>query len=190
VADALHLIAEPFLEFPFVDEAGMPNTLATALTPILRFAIRGHTPLGLFDAPQAGTGKGLLAEVIALITTGRPAAMMAAPHQEEEWRKHITALLSSGATVITIDNVENRLESASLAIALTAQEWTDRILGLSKIITVPVRVTWVATGNNIRLGGDLPRRCYWILLDSKMSRPWKQPFRNVKQQKLIWARIL
>ena len=174
VADALQLITEPFREFPFVDEAGLPNTLGTALTPILRFAIKGSTPLGLFDAPQAGTGKGLLAELIASITTGRPAAMMAAPHQEEEWRKRITALLSSGATVITIDNVENRLESASLAIALTAQEWTDRILGLSKVITCPVRVTWVATGNNIRLGGDLPRRCYWIRLDSKMSRPWKR----------------
>jgi len=174
VAEALHLIDEAFGEFPYVDEASKANALGTALTPMLRHTIKGTTPLALIDAPQAGTGKGLLAEVISLLGTGRAAAMMAAPLEDEEWRKHITAALVSGATVITIDNVEHHLKSASLAIALTAREWTDRILGLSKMITVPIRVTWMATGNNIRLGGDLCRRCYMIRLDAKTSRPWER----------------
>jgi hypothetical protein len=42
------------------------------------------------------------------------------------------------------------------------------------MVTVSQRATWIATGNNISLRGDLPRRCYWIRLDAKDSRPWKR----------------
>ncbi|MFN2513410.1 MAG: hypothetical protein ABR568_18555, partial [Pyrinomonadaceae bacterium] len=34
------------------------------------------------------------------------------------------------------------------------------------------KATWIVTGNNIRLSGDIPRRCYWIRLDAKNSRPY------------------
>jgi hypothetical protein len=57
---------------------------------------------------------------------------------------------------------------------VTASTWTDRILGQSKTITLPVRCTWIATGNNLQLGGDLPRRCYWIRLDAASSQPWQR----------------
>jgi hypothetical protein len=36
------------------------------------------------------------------------------------------------------------------------------------------QATWIATGNNIRLAGDLPRRCYWSRLDAERSRPWER----------------
>jgi len=172
IASALDLIEEMIGDFPFVGKPDKANLLATALTPVLRPAISGPTPLALFDAPQAGTGKGLLAEAITLVGTGRAAGMMAAPRDEDEWRKHLTAVLTSGASVVVIDNIEHRLESAPLAVALTAREWTGRILGLSKTVTVPVQVTWIASGNNVRLGGDIPRRCYRIRIDAKVSRPW------------------
>ena len=100
--------------------------------------------------------------------------MMTAPVDEESWRKAITATLTTGATVVTIDNVEQPLGSASLSAVITADTWTDRILGRSEMVVLPQRAVWVATGNNIRLKGDLPRRCYWIRLDAKMSRPWKR----------------
>jgi len=174
VAAALDLLDEVVGDFPFVDDASKANALAMLLTPIMRFAIDGKTPLALVDAPQAGTGKGLLAEVVGLVATGCASAMMSAPDDEDEWRKRITAALLGGRSLIVIDNVERQLQSASLASALTASEWTDRILGQSKMVRMPVRVTWIATGNNIRLGGDIPRRCYWIRLDAKTARPWKR----------------
>jgi hypothetical protein len=97
---------------------------------------------------------------------------MTAPNHDEEWRKKITSTLRKGATVITIDNIEGRLEAASLASVLTAVRWGDRILGATAEIELPQRATWLATGNNIRLGGDLQRRCYRIGLDSKNAKPW------------------
>jgi hypothetical protein len=169
---SLALIEEAIGQFPYDSDASRANALGALLTPILRPAISGPVPLALLDAPQQGTGKSLLASIIALTATGKPTAMMAAPDNDEEWRKRITATLYSGANVITIDNIEGRIASASLANALTAQVWKDRILGRSESIELPQQATWLATGNNIRLGGDMQRRCYWIRLDAHSATPW------------------
>jgi hypothetical protein len=155
-----------------VDDASWANTMALLLTPVVRPVIRGHVPLALIDAPRAGTGKGLLNDAVALIATGRQSSIMTAPREEEEWRKKITSALVDGGTMITIDNVEYMINSSSLAAALTASIVQDRVLGSMRMVRVPQRATWVATGNNMRLGGDIPRRCYWIRLDSQTSRPW------------------
>ena len=169
---ALSLVDEVLGEFPFAAEASRANTIALLLTAVVRLAIEGRVPLGLIDAPQAGTGKSLLTTVIAVIATGGEAVVMSAPQDEEEWRKAITANLSAGTPIIIYDNLYSVLHSASLSRVLTASQWNDRILGSSRTITLPQLVTWIATGNNIRLGGDLPRRCYWIRLDAQMSRSW------------------
>ena len=174
VADARELVDEAIGEFPFVDEASRANALGLLLTPVVRPAIRGLVPMACIDAPQAGTGKDLLASVVSLIGTGREAGSMSAPRNEDEWRKRITATLCQGSTFIVIDNVDDELRSSSLASALTAHVWKDRILGQSAIVAVSQRATWVANGNNLRLGGDIPRRCFWIRLDAKTSRPWKR----------------
>ena len=171
---ALDLINEAIGEFPYGDKSSAANTLALMLTPLVRQAVNGPVPMALIDKPQAGTGGSLLAETIALIGTGRTAEMLGAPRDDEEWRKQITAKLAAGGTMVTVDNVEGALFAPSLARALTARTWTDRILGRSESITLSQRATWIATGNNIILRGDLPRRCYWIRLDAKQSRPWQR----------------
>lgn len=174
VRAALDLVNEAVGEFPYADKASAANTLALVITSLIRQAIDGPTPLGLIDAPQAGTGKTLLAEIIAIIGTGRAGEMLGASRDDEEWRKAITAKLIGGSTLIIVDNVEGRLYAPSLARALTSRTWTDRVLGRSETATVKQRATWAATGNNISLGGDLARRCYWTRLDAKQSRPWQR----------------
>jgi hypothetical protein len=172
IETAADLLADVLHDFPFEDDASRANAFAAMITPILRPAINGPLALALLDAPQQGTGKSLLASTIALIATGRPASMMAAPDSDEEWRKRITATLYSGANVINIDNIEGQLKAPSLASALTSEIWRDRMLGRSETLELPQRATWLATGNNIRLGGDLQRRSYWIRLDAKSATPW------------------
>jgi hypothetical protein len=172
--EAIRLLDEAVGEFPYEDSASAANVLALMLTPLVRQAVSGPVPLALIDKPQAGTGGSLLAETIAIIGSGRTAEMLGAPRDEEEWRKQITAKLAAGATMITVDNVEGALYAPSLARALTARTWTDRVLGRSETVTVSQRATWIATGNNIQLRGDLPRRCIWIRLDARESRPWQR----------------
>jgi hypothetical protein len=180
---AIRLLDEAVGEFPYEDGASAANTLALMLTPLVRQAVSGPVPLALIDKPQAGTGGSLLAETIAVIGSGRTAEMLGAPRDEEEWRKQITAKLAAGATMITVDNVEGALYAPSLARALTARTWTDRVLGRSETVTVSQRATWIATGNNIQLRGDLPRRCVWIRLDARESRPWQRE--NFKHPDLL-----
>jgi hypothetical protein len=187
VREALALLDEAIGDFPFANAASKANALGLILTPIVRPAIPGTVPLALIDAPQQGTGKSLLASVISTLGTGRPAAMMPAPDNDEEWRKRITSTLMGGATIITIDNLEGRLESPSLASVVTADTWRDRILGKSDVVEIAQRATWMATGNNIALGGDLQRRCYWIRLDAKAAEPWRG--RTFRHPRLIqWVK--
>ena len=188
VKAAIELALEPVCDFPFDSEASRANALATMFTPILRPMIDGPVPLALFDKPQQGTGASLLAEVISLIATGRAAAMMTAQKDDEGWRKAITSLLIKGQLVVTIDNVEYDLFTPSLAAILTATSYQDRILGRSEMVILPNRTTWVATGNNIRLRGDLPRRCIWVRMDAKTARPWQRDISRFKHPRLIeWA---
>jgi hypothetical protein len=169
---ALALIDEAIGEFPFSDGASYANAVALLLTPLIRQAINGHVPLALIDATRPGTGKTLLSELVAMIATGRAASLMAAPNDEDEWRKRIASTLADGATIIIIDNLQGRLRSASLNLTLTSHTVQERILGQSKNGTYAQRATWMVTGNNIQLGGDLPRRCYWIRLDALTDKPW------------------
>ncbi|HEX9413495.1 MAG TPA: hypothetical protein VF916_08320, partial [Ktedonobacterales bacterium] len=97
-----------------------------------------------------------------------------APYDDDEWRKRIAATLSGGATTIVIDNVRARLQSAALDLALTSHTVQERILGQSRNGVYAQRATWMATGNNIQLGGDMPRRCYWIRMDAHTDKPWRR----------------
>lgn len=185
VKAAIELALEPVCDFPFDCEASRANAIATVFTPILRPMIDGPVPLAIVDKPQAGTGASLLAEVISLISTGRAAAMMTAQKDDEGWRKVITSLLIKGQLVVIIDNVEYDLFTPSLAAILTATSYQDRVLGRSEMVILPNRTTWVATGNNIRLRGDLPRRCIWVRMDAKTARPWQRDVKGFKHPRLI-----
>jgi 5S rRNA maturation endonuclease (ribonuclease M5) len=172
VATALGTVEDVIAEFPFVGHADHANALALMLTPILRPAISGSTPLALLDAPQAGTGKSLLAEVVAVIATGRRAEMMSAVRDEDEWRKQITTVLLGGAPVVVIDNVDAPLGQPALSKAVTAGTWADRLLGRNAGVVLDVLCTWIATGNNLSVIGDFGRRCLWVRLDARQPRPW------------------
>jgi hypothetical protein len=188
VSRARRLLVDELLgDFPFVDDASRANAMALLMTPIVRPMIDGNVPLALLDKPGAGTGASLLAEVISVIATGRMGAMMSAPHEDDEWRKEITSMLLDGATFILIDNVVGRLRAASLARALTGATWKDRILGKNVSVELPQRAIWLATGNNLRIGGDLARRSYWIRLDAKVARPYLREASGFRHLLPQWA---
>lgn len=174
VKAAVELLQEIFIDFPFIDDASRANTIATLITPILRPMIRGPVPLALFDKPAAGTGSSLLAEVVSLIVTGRDAAMMTAPTRDEEWAKQIAAVLIAGRSVAVFDNVDVVLKIAALASILTTSTYEGRLLGQPGVITLAHRTVWMAAGINLQLGGDMPRRCYWVRMDAHAAQPWKR----------------
>jgi hypothetical protein len=183
---ALDMIDDAICDFPFVDQASRANLLGLMLTLVLRPAISSCVPLALIDAPDFGTGKTFLVDLASIIATGSRCSMTPWPPNEEEMRKQIAASLLAGRPIICIDNVEGIVSSMSLALALTADEYETRMLGFSHNIRVPNRAVWIATGNNIRPGGDLPRRCYRIRMDAGTPEPYRS--RTFRHPDLLgWA---
>lgn len=186
---AVSLIQEPFLDLPFDSEASKTNALALLLTPVCRPMIDGLVPLCLLDKPSPGTGASLLANVVAVIGTGRQAAMMAPPKSDEECEKRLASFLLSGQTILIIDNVEGYLYFESLAMLLTDPTFLTRLLGQNKMVHLPNRCTYIVTGNNIKLGGDMARRCYLSRMDAHEARPWMRDTNSFKYTHLIqWVR--
>jgi len=172
VIAAIKTVEEMLADFPFVDRASWANAFALLLTPIIRHSVPSNVPLALIDAPQAGTGKSLLAEIVSVVATGGVSGITTMPRDDEELRKVIYSMLSRGTQVIIFDNIVRQIRSGDLASVLTSRTWAGRPLGRTEFVPLPQRATWIATGNNVRVGGDLQRRCYWIRLDAKMARPW------------------
>jgi putative DNA primase/helicase len=168
------LLEDMFGDFPFVDEAARAHTIALALQPACRGLIDGPTPLYVIEKPSPGTGASLLVNQIGVLTTGRPPAALTEGSSEDEWRKRITSKLMRSPSLIVIDNLRERLDSAALSAALTADTFEDRVLGLSQMVTLPVRCTWVATGNNPAMSNEIARRSISIRLDAKVDRPWER----------------
>ena len=97
--NALKKLLEVVEDFPFAKDEHRAAWVASVLTPLSRFAYHGPAPLFLIDANVRGSGKSLLADVTALIASGRRMARMSAPHDDDEFRKRITALAIAGAAL-------------------------------------------------------------------------------------------
>jgi hypothetical protein len=160
-------------DFPFASDSDRANYFGALLTPLLRVVSPGPWPLVVLSAPMQGSGKSLLARVARVIHGGVFRSEF--PGDEDELRKAITAvLLTTTGPVIQFDNATKTLRSGNLTALLTSSEWSDRVLGGSTSATLPNDRLWLVTGNNVALGGDLPRRALWSVIDPKRSRPWER----------------
>lgn len=172
--DAVHaagVILDPFRDFPFRSPASRSAVLAACLTVVGRAAIDGPCPMFAVGAPSPGSGKDLLVNALTLGFAGRQAAAMTYTASDEEQRKRILAVALEGDPTVCLGNVEMALGSDALAHALTAVEWKDRHLGLSKMAQAPLRSIWFATGNNLRYSRTIGRRVVPIDLDAGVEHP-------------------
>ena len=175
VAAARGLICEDLLgDFPFVAPAEMAHAVAMLILGVVRSMIDGPTPLHLIEKPTPGTGATLMVDAIATILTGAGASVMTEGRDDEEWRKRVTAKLRQVPSILLIDNLRSKLDSAAVAAALTAPFWEDRILGVSEMARLPIRCIWIATGNNPEFSNEMARRLVRIRLDAHVERPWQR----------------
>jgi hypothetical protein len=199
VSAARDAIADLIFDFPFASETERTHAVGLLLLPFARELIDGPTPLHLIEKPSPGTGAGLLTDVLTTVFLGHSAATMTEGRDEDEWRKRITAKLVAHNDIAVIDNVRRRLESSALSAALTCGTWEDRVLGKTAMVRVPVKMTWIATGNNPALSNEMVRRAVRIRLDSKIDRPWlREGFRHPnlreyvakEREKLVFATLV
>jgi hypothetical protein len=171
VARSLDAILEVIEDFQFENDVDKAAFLAALLTPLARHAFTGPAPLFLFDANVRGAGKSLLAQIVGRIVLGREMPVSSYSHDSEEMRKKITAIALAGDPMVLLDNLEGKFGNGVLDRVLTATSWSDRVLGVSKIIDARLLTVWYATGNNVTLGADSVRRVIQIRLDVLDENP-------------------
>lgn len=183
------VLKELLVDFPFVADADRAHPLAAFLLPFARRLIDGPTPLHVLEAPAAGSGKGLIATAVQLVATGTSSEPRSLSPVEEECRKMLTAELTGGKSIILLDNVSEKrvLDSAPLASVLTSEVWRDRVLGETRMVSLPNRALWLMSGNNPRFSLEIARRCVRIRIDAKRDMPWRRA--GFKHDPLIgWVR--
>jgi hypothetical protein len=90
---------------------------------------------------------------------------------DDEFRKHILCALMDGVRLGWLDEVGALFGGARFNGLVTATVYKDRILGESRTWSGPHYTTWVATGNNVGLTTDTPRRCVYIRLEPQDEHP-------------------
>jgi putative DNA primase/helicase len=172
---ALELLTALLAEFPFLTGADRAVALAAILTALVRRSLPS-APIFCFDAPTASTGKTLLADIVAKISTGNLCPVSSQGDAPEELGKHLTASLICGDSILCIDNIGRPLGGDLLCQMLTQRTVRLRPLGTSTTLDVPTAVTMMGTGNNLVIDGDLVRRAIICRLDAQVERPELRAF--------------
>lgn len=178
--DALKALSELeslICEFPFADEASKSVALSALISPIVRGAM-SVVPMHVIKASTPGTGKSFLLDLVASIVLGQPCPVMAAGKTEEETEKRLGGALISGQQIISIDNANGDLGGDSLCQIVERALVQVRPLGKSEQITIESKSTVFATGNNIRLVGDMNRRAIVCTLNANTERPELRKFKK------------
>lgn len=198
VEEARAFLLDSFLlDFPWVSPADRANYVALLVTPILRRFLRALTPFGIITATMPGSGKTILTSGPGLLYGQR---VFSWTDSDEELRKTITSALGTAEGVMIFDNLAEGavINSPTLANLLTSPVWSDRLLGGNKISSAPNDRLWLATGNNLAIGGDMASRSVWVRIDPAVPRPeqrggfalgdlttWINKAEN--QQRLMWT---
>lgn len=187
---AFKFLSECFEDFPYVSAAHRAVPIAAILTLVARPAILGSIPAVLFDASTRGSGKTLQTDAIATIATGRGAPRMNYTSDDVELEKILAGYALRGSSFICLDNIPGMrpFGGGPMDRVITARDDVElRILGATKIVTLPWRALIMATGNNISFHGDTSRRVLMARLEPTEEKP-EQRTKFKHEDLLAWIR--
>lgn len=156
-------------DFPYTCEADRANAWAILFTIPCR-EMMGNIPAANIDSPDAGTGKGKLAESLLIPFTGGDWEKFTPTNSEEEERKRYSSALRNGKLAWIFDNYIE-LKGSQLAALLTTGKWSDRTLSKNEIVTSAVRQLIVITSINLIATKENVRRITKTRLDAKVEFP-------------------
>jgi putative DNA primase/helicase len=181
---ALEDLSQLFDSFPFVSEEDRSAIIASIITSLVR-RILPSAPMFAVTAPMPGTGKSILAETSAIISTGRRSSVLSLGHDDAELEKRLGGVLLAGDAAVMLDNIERPLGGDLLCQVTTQPSARIRPLGGSSVISVPTHSLLLATGNNLSIIGDLKRRVVLVRLDAKIERPEQRAFSRNHIQEVL-----
>jgi hypothetical protein len=178
--EALATLKDLFVEFPFKRKTPAID-LSVAISGLLTALLRGSlptAPIFLVRASTPGTGKSYLVDVIATVATGRLCPVITAARSADETEKRIGAVLLSGSSIVSLDNVTHDLEGELLCQVTERPVVRIRVLGRSEMPDCECHTTMFATGNNVGFAGDMVRRGLMCELEALEERPEFHAFRD------------
>ena len=177
VAEAMRYLTHEWLCDLASDYAGRCIVITCALT-ILERLLLGERPAFFVTAGQRGGGKTTIVNMISLAVLGLRAGAAAWSPSEEERRKALFSYLREGVPLLAWDNLPRgaAISCPSIEKSLTAETYSDRILGVSETGTAPAFTIQIFTGNNITPRGDLASRSLSLRLAVDRPDPENRPF--------------
>jgi hypothetical protein len=133
-------------------------------------------PLHAVRASTPASGKSFLVDLASACSTGRPCPVLAAGEKDEETEKRLVGVMLAAFPVISIDNCNDELGGDLLCQAIERPSVRVRALGNSDITEIESRATFFATGNGLRVRGDMTRRTIICTLDANVERPELRTF--------------
>jgi hypothetical protein len=177
--NAMGFLTDEWLADVAADYAGKCVLIAATLT-ILERHLLPQRPAFFITAGQRGGGKTTTVNMISLAAIGKPAAAAAWSPSDEERRKALLAYLRDGTPCIAWDNIPRgiTISCPSIEKALTAETYSDRVLGASGTETVPATAVQMFTGNNIAPRGDMVSRSLVTRLEVNRPDPENRAFKH------------
>jgi hypothetical protein len=179
VARAMHFLTNVWLCDVACNYAGKCVLIAIVCSVLERLLLPERPAFSL-NAGQRGSGKTTAANMISTAALGTRAAAAAWSPNEEERRKAYLAYAIEGLAMICWDNLVRgqSISCPTLEKALTAETYTDRVLGSSEFKTVLANAIHVFTGNNIQAIGDLASRTLEARFEVNRPDPENRKFKH------------
>jgi hypothetical protein len=176
-------------EFCFETQRDKVTAIAGIITPFIRglysrFSVR--TPLFFYIGNRERAGKDYLAGITGIIYEGFPfeeppisTSENAKTNSTEELRKKILALMIYGRKRFHSSNNKGFINNAIFESVLTAEKYSDRILGRSENLTFDNELEFSLSGNTgIGFTPDLANRSKFIRLFLDIEDANSRQFRN------------
>ena len=181
---ALALLEDLLTEFRFVADTDKTAALAAIFTAVVRPTL-AYAPAFHVQAPVFGSGKTYLCELIGAFAGPGGNSKVSYPTTSEEATKVILALLLTSPAVIEFDDMDTDwIPHGTIKRMLTAENITDRILGVSKTATVSTRTLFLGSGNNVGPIRDLLRRVLTIHIDPRCATPATMSYKGLPVDKV------
>jgi putative DNA primase/helicase len=172
---ALKLLIDLLPGFPFEGDVYRSVALAAILTAVLRGAF-DVIPMNLWQAPDVGSGKSYLTDLISIIARGQVCPVVTNVKSVEEMEKRLGALVLEGVQMVSLDNCFHDIGGELLCQITERRLIRIRILGKSEMPECEWRGMLHATGNNVTFLADMARRGLVGKLDAKVERPELRTF--------------
>ena len=164
IAAAREKLEDIFSDFPFKTPQDFSRLMALLLSLLFGPSV-DKSPAWCISGSGPAVGKNVLVSGSSTLITGAPVPVTKCPSKDDEFSKVLTAMLLAGNTFALFDEPDGVLDFKSLAAAITAERHEGRVLGESRMISVPNNMQMVFTGNNLSCSDDLGRRFMYIDLE-------------------------